>query len=99
MRFLEAFDRASLLETLEGRIVLSIGSHRQRDEEAFAHLNDEEQVAALHRLAELHRHKIDLADEIVMVNVGRYIGDSTRSEIAYARRQGKVVRWLEPLDK
>lgn len=36
-----------------------------------------------------------MADEILVVNVGGYIGQSTRWEIAYARRLGKRVRWLE----
>lgn len=95
MRFLDAFDRASLAETLAGRIVLSVGSHRQRDEEAFAHLDARERAVALERLAELHRHKIDLADEVLVINVGGYVGESTRAEVEYARQQGKRVRWLE----
>lgn len=96
VRFLEAFDRASLTETLAGRIVLSVGSHRMRDEDAFAHLDEPGRVAALECLAELHLRKIDLADEVLVVNVGGYVGASTHAEIEYARRQGKPVRWLEP---
>ena len=95
VRFLEAFDRASLAETLAGRIVLSVGSHRMRDEDALTHLNAVERAEALARLAELHRRKIDLADELLVINVGGYVGESTRSETEYARQQGKPVRWLE----
>ncbi|WP_420595883.1 hypothetical protein [Deinococcus sp.] len=95
VRFLEAFDAASLVETLAGRIVLSLGSHRQRDEDALVHLTASEKKATLERLTELHRHKIVLADEILVINVGGYTGESTRAEIAYARAQGKRVRWLE----
>ncbi|GGO40401.1 hypothetical protein [Deinococcus humi] len=95
VRFLDAFDAASLQETLAGRIVLSVGSHRQRDEDAMAHLSGIEHTDALNRLDALHRQKIDLADEILVINVGGYIGDSTRGEIAYAYQQGKQVRWLE----
>lgn len=95
VRFLEAFDQASLHETLAGRIVLSVGSHRQRDEDALSHLTDAERAAALDHLAALHRHKIDLADEILVINTGGYIGPSTRAEIAYARARGKTIRWLE----
>jgi hypothetical protein len=47
-------------------------------------------------LDELHKRKIDLADEILVVTVQRYIGESTFSEIEYARQCGKSVRWLEP---
>ncbi|WP_243398410.1 hypothetical protein [Deinococcus koreensis] len=95
VRFLEAFDAASLAETLAGRIVLSVGSHRQRDEDALAHLSAEAQREALSRLAGLHRAKIDLADEVLVINVSGYVGESTRAEIDYARAQGKRVRWLE----
>ncbi len=47
------------------------------------------------RLDELHKRKIDLADEVFVLNVGNYIGDSTRSEIAYAEANGKPVKYLE----
>ena len=46
-------------------------------------------------LDDMHKHKIDMADEIFVINVGGYIGDSTRSEIEYAMKRGKVVRYLE----
>ncbi|CAM4044475.1 hypothetical protein [Deinococcus frigens] len=95
MRFLDQFDAASLAETLAGRIVLSVGSHLRSDAEIFAGLTVAEKHAALEGLAELHRHKIDLADEILVINVGGYFGESTRAEIAYARQASKRVRWLE----
>ena len=44
----------------------------------------------------MHKRKIDMADEIFVVNVGGYIGESTRSEIDYATANGKPVRYLEP---
>ena len=43
----------------------------------------------------LHKQKIDMADEILVLNVGGYVGDSTRSEIEHAIARGKPVRWLE----
>ena len=43
----------------------------------------------------MHLRKIDLADEIFVINVGGYIGESTRSEIAYAEKTGQKVRYLE----
>ncbi len=43
----------------------------------------------------LHLSKIDLADEVFVVNVGGYYGDSTAREIMYARDHGKPVRFLE----
>jgi hypothetical protein len=50
------------------------------------------------RLDELHKRKIDLADEVLILNVGGYLGESTRSELAYARYLGKPVRFLEDDD-
>lgn len=49
-------------------------------------------------LAELHRKKIDLADAVFVVNVGGYIGDSVKSEIEYAKANGKEVLYLENAD-
>ena len=46
-------------------------------------------------LDDMHKRKIDMADEVYVINVGGYIGDSTRSEIEYARKTGKKVRYLE----
>jgi hypothetical protein len=47
-------------------------------------------------LDDMHKHKIDMADGIFVINKNGYIGDSTRSEIAYARAHGKTVQYLEP---
>lgn len=44
---------------------------------------------------DMHKRKIDMSDEIFVINVGGYIGDSTRSEIEYATEHGKKVRYLE----
>lgn len=57
------------------------------------HLAEVEGVAA--KMDELHLRKIDLADEVFVVNVGGYIGESTTREIAYAREHGKPVKYLE----
>jgi hypothetical protein len=43
----------------------------------------------------MHKRKIDMADEIFVINVGGYIGESTRGEIAYAKSKGIGVRYLE----
>ena len=44
----------------------------------------------------MHKRKIDMADAIYVINVGGYIGESTRSEIEYATRHGKEIFYLEP---
>lgn len=46
-------------------------------------------------LDDMHKRKIDLADEIFVINVGGYIGESTKSEIEYAKATGKKVNYLE----
>jgi len=48
-------------------------------------------------LDELHLRKIDLADEVMILNVGGYIGNSTRAEIEYAENKGKPINYLEAL--
>jgi hypothetical protein len=88
-RFMQAFQVANLRETLAGRIVLTVGCDTKSD----AMLALDSEVKAM--LDELHKRKIDLADEILVLNVGGYVGSSTASEIAYARAHGKRVRWLE----
>lgn len=46
-------------------------------------------------LDDMHLRKIDMADEIYVINVGGYVGESTRREIAYAKGQGKVITYLD----
>ena len=46
-------------------------------------------------MGKLHRAKIDLSDAIFVVNVDGYIGESVRSEIAYAKEKGKEILYLE----
>lgn len=93
-RFYEAFQRANYEETMAGRIVLSVGFYPHRAAQAHGETVGctPEQKEALDRL---HLQKIDLADEILVLNVGGYIGESTRREILHARRSGKPIRWLE----
>lgn len=88
-RFSETFRAANLRETLAGKIVLSVGCDFKSDQALGLTEGDKK------RLDELHKRKIDLADEVLVLNVGGYIGDSTRSEIEYAIRHGKHIRYLE----
>ena len=46
----------------------------------------------------MHKRKIDMADEIFVINVNGYIGDSTKSEIEYANKTGKKVNYLEEIN-
>ena len=49
-------------------------------------------------LDDMHKRKIDMADSIYVINVGGYIGESTRSEIEYAKANNKPVRYMEDKD-
>jgi len=96
-RFSESFQEVNLQETLKGNIVLSIGCNMRSDTEIFGYMTQAEQDSVKAKLDELHLRKIDLADEILVLNVGGYIGESTRNEIEYAKLIGRTIRYLEEL--
>jgi len=91
-RFMDAFFEAGWQETLAGKIVLSVGVCKHAEHHGAEALGPD----VVKQLDELHLRKIDLADEVLVLNVGGYIGESTANEIAYAKRTGKPVRYLEP---
>ncbi len=88
-RFKEQFLEQQKRLTLEGIVVISVG--------LFGHSGDEEvwKPGTKEMLDKMHLQKIDMADEIFVINVGGYIGESTRREIAHAEQTGKPVRYLE----
>lgn len=93
-RFYDAFQKANYEFTMQGKIVLSVGFYPHSTEQAHGQAigcTPEQKVA----LDELHKRKIDLADRIHVLNVGGYVGESTRSEIDYAVAHGKTVSYLE----
>lgn len=94
-RFSQAFQDANLHETLAGKIVLSIGCDMRSDNEIFAQMSDWEKTCTKRLLDLLHLDKIELADEVLILNVGGYMGESTRKEHDYALSLNKVVRYLE----
>ena len=77
--------------TLEGNIVLcpeffgNVGDYSFLTEEVISMLGD------------MHKRKIDMADEIFVINKNGYIGSTTKSEIEYATKTGKKVNYLEPI--
>ncbi|MEW9530735.1 hypothetical protein [Microbispora sp. NPDC049125] len=96
-RFSDAFRQANLDQTLLGKVVLTIGCDMRADADLFAGMQEEQVAAIKADLDRLHLRKIDIADEILVLNVGGYVGESTSREIAYAQRTGKSVRYLEPV--
>lgn len=89
-KFYDEFQQANHDLTLAGKIVLAVG--------VFPHMegrlhNSPAKIA----LDDLHKRKIDLADRILVLNVHGYIGESTRSEIEYAKEIGRRVDYLEEI--
>jgi hypothetical protein len=85
-RFVDEMRAANRDLTFAGVIVVVPG---EADE-----VPSEEQKAVLDAL---HLRKIDLADRVLVVNPGGYIGESTSREIAYARASGKRVSFTDPV--
>ncbi len=82
--------------TLEGNIVISVGLFgHSGDDEVWDGMDEGTLSKTKEMLDDMHKRKIDMADEIFVINVGGYIGTSTRSEIEYAKATGKGVRYLE----
>jgi hypothetical protein len=97
-RFKDAFIEQNMLLTLQGKIVLSVGMFgsapddpHDKDPAGLIKVTEEQKVL----LDDLHKRKIDVADSVLVLNVGGYVGNSTASEIAYARAAGKPVTFLE----
>lgn len=88
-RFKEQFLEAQKRLTLAGNIVISVG--------LFGHSGDNEvwTEGTKAMLDDMHKRKIDMADGIYVINVGGYIGSSTKDEIEYAQSQGKRIEYLE----
>ena len=85
-KFKDQFMQIQSQLTLQGYIVISVG--------CFGHsgdiFTDEQKVM----LDDMHKRKIDMADEIFVINVNGYIGNSTKSEIEYAKKHGKTITYL-----
>jgi hypothetical protein len=56
--------------------------------------DDAETSAAKEEISQLHLRRIDISDGIYIINVGGYIGESTKREIEYARAHNKAVEWM-----
>lgn len=87
-RFQKEFEDVNERLTMEGNVVISVGvfGHSKGIELSY------EEKRSLDRI---HLKKIDMADEIFVINVGGYIGSSTRNEIEYATLKGKPIQYLE----
>lgn len=97
-RFYDEFQKANYELTMAGEIVLSVGFYPHAAAEHGHGEGVGHDSAEKVELDELNKRKIDLADYVLVLNVGGYIGSSTRSEIEYATKHRKPVRYLVPVD-
>lgn len=90
-RFKKEFEEVQRKLTLEGVIVISVGlfSHAEENGEEWSTNGIKEM------LDDMHKRKIDMADEIFVINKDGYIGSSTRNEIEYAMLTNKPITYLE----
>ena len=95
-RFKDEINAANARLTLAGKLVISLGlfGHVDLPDRDWTTNGSEDKRL----LDELHKRKIDLADRVYVVNVGGYIGESTRGEIEYAQKIGRPVEYLEPVE-
>lgn len=95
-RFKDQFMKAQKDLTLKGYIVISVGLFgHSGDAEVWENMDEGTLTKTKEMLDDIHKRKIDMSDEIFVINVNGYIGESTKSEIKYAQETGKVVKYLE----
>lgn len=95
-RFKDTFMEVQKKLTLQGNIVISVGLFGHAgDQEVWENMDEGTMTKTKEMLDDMHKRKIDMADEIFVINKDGYIGESTRSEIEYALSQNKTVRYLE----
>lgn len=97
-KFKDEFIKVQRELTLQGNIVISLSLFEHSgDSEVWENMDEGTSTKTKKMLDEMHRRKIDMSDEIFVINVGGYIGDSTKNEIEYAKRKGKIVKYLEEI--
>lgn len=98
-RFPDAFEIAAAHLGMMGRVVFSVAMYGHSDQPRGAKFlcsDGDESTPEKQGLDQLHFRKIDLSDGVFVVNVGGYVGSSTRREIAYAKAHDKTVEWMFP---
>mgnify|MGYP002431315496 FL=1 len=98
-KFKKEFLKIQKKLTLLGYIVISVGLFgHSGDNEVWENMDEGTLTKTKSMLDDMHKRKIDLSDMIYVINVGGYIGESTRSEIEYAISTGKEVHYLESVN-
>ena len=95
-RFKDEFMKVQKELTLKGYIVISVGLFgHSGDSEVWENMDEGTLTKTKEMLDDMHKRKIDMADEIFVINKNGYIGSSTLSEIEYAKKTGKIIKYLE----
>ena len=99
-RFKNEFIQIQKELTLKGYIVISVGLFGHGgDAEVWEGMDENSLTATKMMLDDMHKSKIDMANEIFVINPGGYIGDSTWSEICYAFMADKKIESMVPIDR
>lgn len=97
-KFKEDFIEVQKILTLQGNIVISVGLFgHSGDNEVWEKMSEGAITKTKEMLDDMHKRKIDMADEIFVINKNGYIGSSTKSEIEYALKTNKGVKFMEKL--
>lgn len=75
---------------LKGNCVLPVIYPTKEDKDAYT----KEELLMLDKM---HKEKIKLSDAILVVNVGGYIGNSTKSEMEFAKSLNKEILYYTDL--
>ena len=95
-RFKDEFMKVQKELTLKGYIVISVGLFGHAgDSEVWENMDEGTLTKTKEMLDDMHKRKIDMADEVFVINKNGYIGSSTLSEIVYAKKTGKIIKYLE----
>lgn len=85
-KFKKQFEKINAALTLQGNIVISLGFFEQSENILITKEHEE-------LFKQIHLRKIDMSDEIFVIDVNGYIGESTKMEIDYAKERGKIIRY------
>ncbi len=93
-RFKDEFYQVQKELTLKECIVISVGLFgHSGDEEVWENMDEGTITKTKIMLDDMHKRKIDMADEIFVIDVNGYIGESTKSEIEYAKKHNKPITY------
>ena len=93
-KFRKEYEQKNAELSLKGNVVFSVGLFGKTEGDKGKENNITLTLYQKNLLDSVHLAKIKLSDEIFVINVNGYIGESTKREIEYAHSHGKTVRYL-----